>query len=164
MTRDTAKIERDCRAPGSEPRWTLTFGGTICRCDDAPGLRHLAFLLAQPHVAVSALMLEENGRRPVEEPRARVQLHDARERARASVAEEIAAALEHVAAVHPALAHHLRASLQIGVLCVYDPEAEESERTEAAPARHAASAQASARRGGPSTPPSGALRFAALGR
>jgi hypothetical protein len=109
---------------GTGNTWSLVFDGQACRLEDAGGVRLLASLLAHPNEEISALVLEQNllRQQDLSPASARRQLHDARERARAAVGEAIDDVLDTVARQHPALARHLRASLQLGVHCAYVPE------------------------------------------
>jgi hypothetical protein len=109
---------------GAGNTWTLVFDGQVCRLEDAGGVRLLASLLSHPNEEISALVLEQNLLRmqDLSPASARRQLHDARERACAAVGEAIDDVLGTVARQHPALAQHLRASLQLGIHCAYVPE------------------------------------------
>ena len=110
--------------------WVLLYDGVSCRCADRPGLRHLATLLSQPDKPVSALLLEQSCIASERGPCTRVGLHDARERARACVSDDLAMVIDDLGASHPRLAEHLRATVTTGTFCIYAPGGELPDATE----------------------------------
>ena len=104
--------------------WIVAYRNTTAAVEDAPGMHHLAMLLARPREAIPALVLEQSTRRLDAQARdTRRELHDARERARDGVGRALATALDAIEACHPTLAMHLRDSVSTGMLCSYDPPA-----------------------------------------
>lgn len=101
--------------------WTVCFEGHPYILRDVPGLQTLAELVSHPNQEISALILEAE----VQPGRAasipRVALHDSRKRGQANVAAALSAALDHLAADHPALASHLRSAIEVGAFCEYRP-------------------------------------------
>jgi hypothetical protein len=101
--------------------WTIAFAGGVCRLRDGAGLRYLAALLHRPNLKVSAAELirlagrQPPGARGGERPRATA---DA-ERNRVSVTRAIRSAIDRLAAHHPALVEHLRATIHTGASCAY---------------------------------------------
>ena len=103
--------------------WTVVFDGMTCRLRDGRGIRYLAVLLAHPHEAIAALVLEHAGgdgchvARPPSVP-----AHIIREHARVNVRRAVAAALRRIVAVHPPLGRHLGATIKTGAFCRYTPD------------------------------------------
>ena len=99
--------------------WTIVFDGATCRLRDTRGVRHLAVLLVHPHREISAVALERGIEDGVEPRRV---APDCRERARINVTRALTAALGRIAAHHPALGGHLRATIRTGTQCSYRPD------------------------------------------
>jgi len=102
--------------------WMVAYCNTTAALEDAPGMHHLAMLLARPREAIPALVLEQSTPRLDAQARdTRRELHDARERARDGVGRALTAALDAIEACHPTLGTHLRDSVSTGMHCCYDP-------------------------------------------
>jgi hypothetical protein len=121
-TYESTSFDDTCHLRWEGRYWTAAFDGTTVQLRDTPGLHCLAVLLAHPDIDISSLALERDAlaRRPGVTPPRR-ELHDSRERARSVVSGSIEAALDTVAAEHPALASHLRQTIRLGTLCRYAP-------------------------------------------
>jgi len=111
--------------------WTLAFNGFAIGVRDAKGLRHLAYLLERPGVAVSAVALLDTPKEHKfgggrSQPSGRVAgsagAKPDRERARLVVTKRIHAAIQRIASLHPPLAYHLSVTVKTGALCMYRPD------------------------------------------
>jgi len=94
--------------------WTIAYGSMVCRLRDAKGLHYLAHLLCRPgqHVHCNDLVSVVSRRQGTA---------CSTERARLAVTKRIKAALKKIDQHHPALGHHLLASIRTGYRCAYLP-------------------------------------------
>ena len=100
----------------------ISYAGQHGQLASSPGLRCLSALVAEPGEEIPALILEQQWLVDLAAPAGgRCAPHDARLRARDAVREAVVAALDALAAVHPAAAAHLQAHVHLDWLCRYDP-------------------------------------------
>ena len=112
--------------------WTIAYDGALCRLKDGKGIRYLAVLLARPGERLSAVALLSGSpawtaataaERQASATAAALGADAARvERARVNVTRAIRAAVQRIAADHPALGLHLKGSIRTGSLCSYSPD------------------------------------------
>jgi hypothetical protein len=100
--------------------WTIVYAGETCRLKDTKGLSYLSHLLRRPQQPVLALEFEgAAARRSAGGERIDGR---ARERARVNVTRTLSLTLVRIAAHHPKLATHLKATLRTGGSCTYTPD------------------------------------------
>lgn len=109
--------------------WTIAYADATCRLRDSAGLRHLSYLLARPGERVAAIELVEGAALSApggaEAPPSigqRTADPLAHERARVRVTHAIRHTLRRIAAHHPELNEHLRATIKTGTMCGYLPD------------------------------------------